>query len=150
MVLVDEINRSMVLPVDRDRVWQAITQPDELRQWFAPQCEFTLEIGSAITLTWESGEISRGVIEVIDPPIRFAFRWHAKPTPYTDPLTPENSTVVTFTLEATEDGTQINVTESGFAGLPDAAREAVLKENTSGWRAELDELAAYVAGLAVQ
>ena len=51
MVLVDEINRSMVLPVDRDRVWQAITQPDELRQWFAPQCEFTLEIGSDITLT---------------------------------------------------------------------------------------------------
>ena len=74
MVSVDKINRSMFLPANRDRVWQAITQPEELCQWFAQECEFTLEIGSDIILKWDNRAISRGVIEVIDPPIRFSFR----------------------------------------------------------------------------
>ena len=100
----DTIQRTIVLPAPRERVWKAITQPAELSQWFASQCEFTLEIGSPITLTWANGEISRGVIEAIDPPHRFTFRWHAKPTAYSEPLVPENSTVVTFTLEAVDSG----------------------------------------------
>jgi uncharacterized protein YndB with AHSA1/START domain len=142
---VDKIERTILLPVPRERVWRAITQPAELSKWFARECDFTLEVGSSMTLTWASGPVACGVIEVIEPPQRFAFRWHAKPTPYTDPLTPENSTLVTFTLEEIDSGTQVTVTETGFATLPQAAREHVLAENTSGWRAELQDLVDYFA-----
>ncbi len=144
MDLVDNIERTLLLPVPRERVWRAITQPAELSKWFAPQCDFTLTVGNDIKLTWESGAVSRGVIEDIDPPHRFSFRWHAKPTVFTDPLTPENSTRVTFRLEAVESGTRLTVTESGFAALPQAARDLVMTENTSGWRAELQDLADYL------
>ena len=144
MTAVDRIERTLLLPASQKRVWRAVTEPAELSRWFAPECEFRLEAGSPIRLVWEDGAVSRGVIEIIDPPQRFAFRWHAKPAPYTDPLTPENSTLVTFTLETVEKGTQVTVVETGFAGLPKTVRERVLTENTSGWRAEIEDLIAYV------
>lgn len=146
----DTIERTILLPVSQDRAWRAISQPAELAKWFAPECEFSAEVGSPIRLVWESGVISRGVIEAIEPPTRFAFRWHAKPTDYTDPLTTANSTVVTFTLETVAGGTRLVVTETGFASLPDGARGHVLTENTSGWDFELQELIAFFAGEGAQ
>jgi uncharacterized protein YndB with AHSA1/START domain len=137
MKTVNKIERAIILPVGRERVWSAITRPDQLSKWFAAQCELDFETGGALKLVWESGEVSRGVIEAIDPPTRFAFRWHAKPTDYTDPL-------VTFNLEVVEAGTQLTVTEEGFAALPASVRDHVLSENTIGWEDELQELAKFV------
>ena len=144
MTSVDRIERSIVVPASIDRTWQAITSPEQLSQWFAPECEFELSVGGSMRLVWESGAISRGVIEIIEPPYRFAFRWHAKSTPYTKPLTPQNSTVVTFSLEAVNGGTRVTVYEVGFAALPDGAKDHILGENTAGWDSELDELTAYI------
>ncbi|MCB9450979.1 MAG: SRPBCC domain-containing protein [Anaerolineaceae bacterium] len=145
MATVDQIERNILLPASRERVWRAITNPVELCKWFASECEFRPEVGSPIRLVWQSGAVSLGVIEGIEPPSRFAFRWHAKPTPYTDPLTPANSTVVTFALKSVAGGTRLTVTETGFAALPDPARAHVLTENTSGWTAELEELTHYIS-----
>ena len=147
MTVVDKIERKMLLPVGRERAWRAVTEPAELCKWFAPECSFSLNVGSPLRMVWEDGAVSRGVIEQIDPPQRFVFRWHAKAAPYSDPLTAANSTVVTFKLEPVEGGTLLRVTESGFSGLPESVRDQILSENTSGWNAELAELSAYTAQL---
>ncbi len=34
MTLSDRIERTMVLPAPRERVWEAITKPEQLARWF--------------------------------------------------------------------------------------------------------------------
>ena len=144
MKLVNKIERTIILPVAQERVWAAITVPEKMAKWFAPECDINYEPGGSLRLVWENGDVSRGVVEAIEPPSIFSFRWHARPVEYTDPLTSENSTVVTFRLETVNSGTRLTVTEEGFAGLPDIAREQVLSKNTVGWKARLAGFEQYV------
>lgn len=54
----------------------------------------------------------------------------------------EPNTLVEFRLEETEEGTRVNLTESGFASLRPGVYEDAMRENTSGWDSELAELVA--------
>ena len=96
--------------------------------------------------TWNDHGTSNGRIERLEPPNVFVYRWQAHTVPDHEPLTPENSTVVTFTLTDVENGTRLSVVETGFAGLETAVREKNFQENVSGWRVELQELIDYLAG----
>ena len=66
---------------------------------------------------------------------------------FQEPMTALNSTLVSYTLMATPAGTRLTVSETGFATLPKALREAYLRENNNGWDVELAELKQYCAGL---
>ena len=70
------VERSAEFAVPPDAVWDAITDPDLLAEWFGP-FEFDLSPGGAIT-TSEAGEIETiGVVERVDPPHRIGFVWVA-------------------------------------------------------------------------
>ena len=86
---------------------------------------------------WSSGA-GRGVIEMVEPPRRFVFRWRSG----TDNVP---MTRVEFTLEAHPDGTRLCLVESGFASLPPELRGRAHGDNTVGWQRELGELAQYLA-----
>ncbi len=64
-----------------DRVWQAITEPDELAQWFPTQVEADLEVGGRMTFTFEDytlpdgSKTMPGEITELDPPRVLAFTW---------------------------------------------------------------------------
>ena len=110
-----------------DRVWAALTEPDEMRKWWAAADELELSEGGRFTIRWlntdEEGNaaIARGTVSAVDPPrlleldsdIHGVMRWELEPR--------GDATALTFT---------------STLELPDDYREKVL----AGWHAHLDFL----------
>lgn len=146
MTETNEITRTADFPLPPERVWRAITDPEQLSSWFSDHVQMVFQVGQAIVFTWDQYGKASGRIELIEPPQRFAFRWRAHNVPDEEPLTDENSTLVTFTVTPTAGGARLTVVESGFANLPQALRVRTFQENTGGWRAEFADLRAYLGG----
>ena len=131
----DMIEREVVYPASPERVWAALTEPDQIRRWFCNEgAEIDLRPGGAIRLSWSHGT-SRAIVETVDPPHQFAFRW-APGYNGEDPNRPieeQPLTLVAFTLEPVDGGTRLRLVESGFAALDESRRIAALKDNSGGW-----------------
>jgi uncharacterized protein YndB with AHSA1/START domain len=142
---VDRIEREVVIEAPLGRVWAALTEPSHLGEWFGDAgAELDgLRPGGRIEFRWKEHGTARAVIEVAEPPHRFAFRWALRPD--VDPV-PGNSTRVEFTLREEAGATRLRVVETGFATLAWSAaeRERDVTQNESGWASELGELAAYL------
>ena len=70
------VERSADLAAPPDAVWEAITDPDLLAEWFGP-VDFDLSPGGAIT-TADDGETETiGVVERVEAPHRIGFVWIA-------------------------------------------------------------------------
>jgi uncharacterized protein YndB with AHSA1/START domain len=143
----DRIERELVIAVPRERVWAALTTPEQLSAWFGTAAEVDLRPGGALTFTWASSEPShtnRALVELVDRPHRFVFRWRPFAGYEALPLTEGPSTRVEFILDDHPAGTRLRVIESGFASLPPELRRVQHESNTEGWARELGELAAYL------
>ncbi len=65
------VERTIWINAPRERVWQAITDPKQLSQWYAPGCPWeipTLQAGAAIKFYNTDTDIQPGIIAVVDPP----------------------------------------------------------------------------------
>jgi uncharacterized protein YndB with AHSA1/START domain len=100
-----EVVREVVFDVPPEEVWEALTEPERLEEWFANDVEFDLEWGGVFR--WEDGEVRRAVVEEVEPERLLSIRWW-------DPVRPEESEV-TFTLEEVPEGTRLVVTETAPA-----------------------------------
>jgi uncharacterized protein YndB with AHSA1/START domain len=71
--------RRLSQPVDR--VWRAITEPDELRHWFPSAVEADLRVGGKMKFTFEGhtlpdgSSFMPGEVTELDPPRVFGFQW---------------------------------------------------------------------------
>lgn len=145
MNVPDQIERVVILPVAQQRVWAALTTPHGISQWFSDHAEFELVVGSKLVLHWDKeGVTAPGVVERVNPPHEFAFRWLAYGAGDVQNLTPTNSTQVTFTLEPIDGGTRLTLREAGFAALDLPQRLVARPEHDSGWTQELQELVDYL------
>ena len=141
----DQIRREVLLPVSIERAWAAITDPDEVNQWFGDRCSYELREGAEGVMQWGDDAFRMRVV-IVDPPHRFAYRWV---TPRDNPAVPFEempTTIVEFTLQTVAGGTQLTLTETGFAAHPEDQREANYADNSGGWTDELGELRDYLAG----
>ena len=147
MTLADRIERTMVLPAQRQRVWEAVTKPEQLARWFGVVSDMDFRVGGAIQFTWEHEPCPYpGVIEVIEPEQRFAFRWPSYAVSHpTVTFATAPSTLVEITLEEHPEGTLLTLVESGFASQPQpVVAEELYRSNQDGWQACLNELRAYL------
>ncbi len=144
----DRIEREIVLAAPPERVWAALTEPDQMAGWFGTRGEIDLRPGGEALFVWEGHETSRSRVEVVEPPRRFAFRWHAEGSDPSLPVEEVASTLVEFTLEAIPEGTRLTLVESGFAALPPDVRDKTRIDNDGGWAEELGDLAAYLTAAA--
>lgn len=142
MVVPDSIEPEVILPVPPARVWTALTRADQLSAWFGTQASIDLRPGGEVIFTWDGSTgprgTHRGVIEAVEPPTRFTFRWQSN----ADNLP---MTRVEFMLEPHSEGTRLRLVESGFASLPAELRGSLHERNTRGWQRGLGELAQYLA-----
>ena len=68
------VNREVVLPCDRERAWELITEPAELEEWFGEEVEF--EAAEDAPLRVRDGDQTReGVVEEVTEGERIVFRW---------------------------------------------------------------------------
>ena len=96
--------------------------------------------------TWSSEtRAAPVVVEVVDPPTRFSFRWNY---PRGEEPVAGNSMLVEFTLTPEGDErTRLRVVESGheLRAWPDAEKQRYADEHQSGWVEYLDSLADVLA-----
>ena len=68
------VNREVVLPVDRERAWELITEPAELEEWLGEEVEFEPEEDAPLRVT-DGGETREGIVEEVTEFERIVFRW---------------------------------------------------------------------------
>lgn len=144
-MVLDSIEREIVIEAPVDVVWSIVTEPEHVARWFSDEAEIDLRPGGDALVTWhrEAGAY-RARVERVEPPHTFAYRWVRRPG--VEPAE-GNSTLVLFSLRAEGEHTRLRVTESGFAQLawPEDEKAEYQAENVRGWSLELDELRAYAS-----
>ncbi len=140
------IGHEVVIEAPIEVVWRTITEADQIAQWLADRVELDARPGGQGRLVFSrcDGGVSRIVplvVEAVEPPHRFSFRWnhpeHADPRP-------GNSLVVEFTLVAEAAArTRLRVVERGLAmlGWPKADTDRYAHEHRAGWARYLGRLA---------
>jgi len=94
-----EVTREIVFPASPDEVWEALTEPEQLEEWFANDVELDVREGGDGVFRWDDGEERRAKVLVVEPGERLVFDW-------------ADEGEVEFTLEEVDDGTRLLVRES--------------------------------------
>ena len=128
------IEREILIEAPADVVWRTITEPAQIEQWFADRVELDLRPGGAGTFIFEEHGVSAQlVVDTVEPPHRFAFRWS-----HPDGQSPAagNSTLVEFLLTAESDErTRLRVLETGLdlVTWSDDEKERFAEDHRQGW-----------------
>lgn len=145
----DSIEKSIELKAPVARVWRALTDHTEFGQWFRVDLDGPFVVGEVsrgqITypgyehLKWEA------TVHAMEHERLFSLTWCPYGGEPDIDYSNEPNTLVEFTLEATPDGTRLDIKESGFAALPDDERRVdALRSNTQGWTEQVKHIAAHV------
>jgi uncharacterized protein YndB with AHSA1/START domain len=94
-----EVIREIDFPVPPDEVWEALTDPEQLEEWFATEVELDPRPGGAGIFRWEDGDERHATVLVAEPGERLVLDW-------------DEDGEVEFQLEETEDGTRLRVRET--------------------------------------
>ena len=151
-MVVDQIEREIVIQAPVERVWQLITEGEHLGRWFGDAgAEIDLRPGGALVLRWSEHGTCRGRVVAVEPHTLFSYRWAPFKEPGGEEPVDGNSTLVEFQLQPEADGTRLRVVESGFASLAatDEQRAKNAEANTAGWEFETGELREYAARVTV-
>ena len=136
---IDEITSSTRIDAPIDRVWQAITTPSEIKQWFfGVDTESDWQVGGDLVHRGEyQGKpyIDKGTILEFEPPKRLVH------THWSDgsgkPDTPENYQHVAWDLAEQGGGTELTITERN---LPSDEAAATSEQAWKGALGSLKEL----------
>ena len=94
-----EVTREIVFPAPPDEVWEALTDPEQLEEWFANDVEFDAREGGEGVFRWDDGEERHATVVEAAPGERLVLDWDEEGT-------------VELTLEEVEEGTRLRVRES--------------------------------------
>jgi uncharacterized protein YndB with AHSA1/START domain len=137
------IEREIYIEATPEVVYQVISTPEHLRQWWPDEAEIEPVPGAAGTVTFGGGaKVAPLTVLEADPPRRFSFHWAydaASPRPLT----------VTFDLVPSDTGTLLRFSETGFRekGWEAAVLEEWYRDHAQGWDHFLPRLVTYVAVL---
>ena len=136
------VERSIWIDAPRERVWPFLVRAEELEKWYATNFAWeipTLELGATIRFHNDEYGALEATIDMLEPPHRFALRWHENP-PY-----PSLTTV--FELEEENGGTRMTIRESGYEAVPEDERQTWLKQSGDGYSGSVANLKALVEGM---
>ena len=143
------IEKRIELAAPLARVWRALTDYREFGEWFRVNLEGPFVPGQVSRgniahpgyehLKWEA------TVQKMEPERLFSFTWHPYAVDPNKDYSNEPPTLVEFTLQKTDDGTLLIVTESGFDKIPAERRSDAFRMNDSGWAEQMTNIAGYVA-----
>jgi uncharacterized protein YndB with AHSA1/START domain len=130
----DTIVREITVKAPKEKVYGAITNPNEITKWFPDVVEGTLEVGKHSMFTFTSENHKTSIfVEAANPFDYFAYRWVPGSTGLVGDVLKTPNTLVEFMIEEVADGTKVTVKESGFSKLPAEVAEKSFKDNSGGW-----------------
>lgn len=137
------VERSIWIKAPRPRVWQAVTDPKQMQQWFSPNTVWTLTAlapgGRLFTRDGETdAEQYAQVVTIVDPPYHFAIRTTSEPD--------ETQNITEYVLREEDGGTRLTVVHSGFITTPVEQRHAGMEQNAFGFGMMVANIKAFVEG----
>ncbi len=94
-----QVEREIVFPASPTEVWEALTEPERLEEWFATEVELDARPGGAGVFRWGNGEERRAVVREAEEAERLVLDW-------------EDDGQVVLELEEVEGGTRLHVVET--------------------------------------
>lgn len=94
-----EVEREIVVPEPPEEVWEALTQPERLEEWFATEVELEARPGGAGVFRWGDGEERHVVVRELEEAERLVLDW-------------DDGGSVAIELETGDDGTRVRVVET--------------------------------------
>jgi uncharacterized protein YndB with AHSA1/START domain len=152
ILVPDKIEKQIELKAPVARVWQALTNYREFGEWFRVALTQPFVVGATVRghilhPGYEHVVFEVHIEEMIEESL-FSWTWpHPKTMAkehYKPDYTGEPRTLVEFRLQATETGTLLTVTESGFDKLPEDRREQKYKGNEGGWAQQMTNIEVYL------
>jgi uncharacterized protein YndB with AHSA1/START domain len=137
------VERAVWISAAHERVWRAITDPEQLKQWYAPGCPWeipALQVGTMVKFYNTDTDIQLAKIEVVEPMQEFTLRWQL------DEANPNTTLLNTFRLEEENGGTRVTVTQAGYESLPEGLRQQQIEQDEDAYTAIVEGLKAYVEG----
>lgn len=95
-----DVRREIVFPAEPAEVWEALTEPERLEDWFATEVELEPTPGGRGVFRWGNGEERSVSVEEVEPERLLTLRWE------------DDGGEVVFTLEPVPEGTRLVVVES--------------------------------------
>jgi len=93
-----QVEREIVFPASPTEVWEALTEPERLEEWFATEVELDAQPGGEGVFRWGDGDERHAVVREVVEEERLVLDW-------------EDGRVV-VELEEVEDGTLVRVVET--------------------------------------
>jgi uncharacterized protein YndB with AHSA1/START domain len=145
------IEREIHIDASPEVVFEVITKPEHLREWWPDEADIEPVPGAVGELTWRGDDraepmsVPMTVLQA-EPPRLFSFRWIH---PADEKAEVGNSLMVTFELTPVGSGTSVRMTETGFRemGWEIAVLEAAYQEHGEGWDHFIPRLGEYVTRL---
>ena len=94
-----QVEREIVFPVEPDELWDALTSPERLEEWFANDVELDPHEGGAGRFRWNDGEERRATVREAVPGERLVLDW-------------DDEGEVVLELEEVDGGTRVHVVET--------------------------------------
>lgn len=155
----DRIEKQVLLRAPLERVWRALSRSSEFGTWFGMQLDGDFLPHTTVTGHMVPTQVDPDVaaqqqpftglpvelfIERVEPMSLLSFRWHPYPPEDGDTSTLP-TTLVTFELSATEGGTLLKLSESGFDQIPIERRARAFTDNEGGWEIQTQLIGKYLA-----
>ena len=136
------VTRSIETTAPLDVVWDTLTNPRWIADWFGTAADFPdgMAAGSSGTFAHQ-GETFPIDIITFEAPRRWEFRWGNLGEDSPGP----QATDVRFDLAELEGGTRLRVVEIGWMRVDSDRRAEGMQENARGWNHVLDSLRADLA-----
>jgi uncharacterized protein YndB with AHSA1/START domain len=132
------VERKIWIAAPRERVWEAVVEPEQVGQWFLPPAlgaQLRRDDDGKLSVLMGPMAVEVAVIEQIDPPRQLTSRG-----------LPDRLIAATYALEEENGGTRVTVTLTGFEALPEAAVQDRLGPAGDGWEKALQNLKAFLEG----
>jgi uncharacterized protein YndB with AHSA1/START domain len=94
-----EVVREIEVPETPDEVWEALTEPERLEEWFASEVELDARPGGEGVFRWGDGDERHAVVRELAEAERLVLDW-------------DDGGSVAIELETAEGGTIVRVVES--------------------------------------
>lgn len=137
------VERSVWAKVAPERAWRAVTEPEQLIQWYATFYHWdipALEVGALVRLfnKDDRSDVQNAIITVVNPPREFTLDWQEEP-----------KLITSFLLKPEENGTRITIREVGYENVPEAERQSWIDATAEGYSMSVENLKAFLEGRSI-
>lgn len=140
----DVIEREIIINASKERIYDAIANPEQVVLWFPETLEGEYKVGKQPIFGF--GEDGRNQVYIVDakPHEYFAYRWTPGAGHFLGDVLRVPNTLVEFRIQEESEGQcKVTLKESGFAELPTELMEAAFEQNSGGWDFMLGRLIKY-------